>query len=143
VKAGMNEQALSEVCQRHGISLVVLFGSHAKGAARPESDLDLGVLVDEYPVEPERELALIRDLVQALRRADLDLTILNHANPSLCYQAARDGLPLYEREPGAFARFRFRAWKRFIDTARFRRLQQTYVEAFLRGDVYRARQAGH
>jgi predicted nucleotidyltransferase len=138
----MNEPTLADVCSRYGVSLVVLFGSHTKGVARPDSDLDMGVLVDKYPLEPERELALIRDLVYALRRADLDLTILNHANPSLCYQAARDGVPLYEREPDAFARFRFRAWKRFIDTARFRRLQGPFIEAFLRGDVYRARQVG-
>jgi len=136
-----DEQALAHLCPRHGISLIVLFGSHVKGTARPDSDLDLGVLVDEYPLEPERELALIRDLAHALRRADIDLTVLNHANPSLCYLAARDGVPLYEREPNAFARFRFRAWKRFIDTARFRRLKSSYIEAFLRGDVHRARQA--
>ncbi len=139
----MNEQALADVCRRHGVSLVVRFGSHATGAARPDSDLDLGVLVDEYPVAPEQELALIRDLVHALRRADLDLVILNHADPLLCYHAARDGQPLYEREPGTFARFRFRAWKRFIDTARFRRWQGPFIEAFLRGETYRARQASH
>lgn len=139
----MNEPALAEVCRRHGVSLVVLFGSRATGTARPDSDLDLGVLVDEYPVAPERELTLIRDLVHALRRADLDVIILNHADPLLGYHAARDGRPLYEREPGAFDRFRFRAWKRFIDTARFRRLHDPYIEAFLRGDTYRARQAHH
>jgi len=138
----VNELALADVCHRHGVSLVVLFGSQATGMARPDSDLDLGILVDEYPVEPARELALIRDLVYALRRADLDVIILNQANPSLCYQAARDGRPLYEREPGTFDRFRFRAWKRFIDTARFRRLQGPFIEAFLRGEVYRARQVG-
>ncbi|MBU0494577.1 MAG: nucleotidyltransferase domain-containing protein [Chloroflexi bacterium] len=139
----MSEPAWTDVCQRHGISLVVLFGSQATGATRADSDMDLGVLVDKYPLEPEQELALIRDFVHTLRRADLDVTVLNHAAPLLCYHVARDGVPLYERDPQAFARYRFRAWKRFIDTARFRRLKQDYIEAFLRGDSDHARQVGH
>jgi len=43
----VNELALAEVCHRHGVSLVVLFGSHAQGTARPDSDMDLGILSRE------------------------------------------------------------------------------------------------
>lgn len=134
---------LETVCHQYGISLVVLFGSQATELAREDSDVDLGVLLDCYPLSPEMELALIRDMVHATRRGDLDVTILNQADPLLGYHVVRHGIPIYEREPHTFNRYRLRAWKRFIDTARFRRLQKRFVKAFLKGDVYRARQSRH
>jgi predicted nucleotidyltransferase len=32
---------LAELCRRHGIRKLSLFGSELKGSARPESDIDL------------------------------------------------------------------------------------------------------
>lgn len=134
---------LAEFCQKCGISLIVLFGSQVWGSAKEGSDVDLGLVLDTYPIAPEEELRLIRDLVWATENADLDITILNHADPLLGYHVACHGHPLYEREPCSFNRFQLRAWKRFIDTAKFRRLQRPFIEAFLRGDVRRARQDRH
>jgi predicted nucleotidyltransferase len=134
---------LAEFCQKRGISLVVLFGSQVRGLAREGSDVDLGLVLDTYPITPEEELTLIRELVWTTENANLDITILNHADPLLGYHVACHGRPLYEQEPCSFNRFQLRAWKRFIDTAKFRRLQRPFIEAFLRGDVRRARQDRH
>ncbi len=41
--------------------------------------------------------------------------------------AARDGVPLYERAPGEFARFVSLATRRFADTEKFRRAQQALL----------------
>jgi hypothetical protein len=71
----------------------------------------------------------------------LDIVILNHANPLLGYHIVRDGTLLYESESGAFDHYKLGAWKRYLDTARFRRLESEYVNAFLTGDISRARQA--
>lgn len=133
--------SLETVCHQYGVSLVVLFGSQVTGLARDDSDVDLGVLLDCYPLVPETELALIRDLVHATRSGNLDLTILNQADPLLGYHVALRGIPVYEREPHTFDRYRLRAWKRFIDTARFRRLEDDFIQAFLKGDLRHARQA--
>ncbi|MFB0537427.1 MAG: nucleotidyltransferase domain-containing protein [Anaerolineae bacterium] len=134
---------LAEFCQERGISLIVLFGSQVRGSAKEGSDVDLGLVLDTYPIKPEEELTLIRELVWTTENANLDITILNHADPLLGYHVACHGCPIYEREPHSFNRFQLRAWKRFIDTARFRRLQRPFIEAFLRGDVRRARQDRH
>lgn len=136
----LTASSLETVCHQYGISLVVLFGSQVTGLARDDSDVDLGVLVDCYPLALETELALIRDLVHATRSGNLDVTILNQADPLLGYHVVRHGIPVYEREPHTLSRYRLRAWKRFIDTARFRRLQRPFVEAFLKGAAHRARQ---
>ena len=143
MKKLLKTDGLTGLCQERGISLIVLFGSQVQGSAKEGSDVDLGLVLDAYPIAPEEELTLIRELVLTTENADLDITILNHADPLLGYHVACHGHPLYERESCSFNRFQLRAWKRFIDTAKFRRLQRPFIEAFLRGDVRRARQNRH
>jgi predicted nucleotidyltransferase len=47
---------LAEFCQERGISLIVLFGSQVRGSAKEGSDVDLGLVLDTYPIKPEEEL---------------------------------------------------------------------------------------
>lgn len=42
----LDEATLARFCQRHHIRRLSLFGSHLKGAARPDSDIDLLVEFD-------------------------------------------------------------------------------------------------
>ena len=62
-----SRDAILAIAKKHGASNVRVFGSFARGDARPESDLDL--LVD---MEPDRSLldtvSLIQELEQALGR---------------------------------------------------------------------------
>jgi hypothetical protein len=45
--ATVDRAALAEVCRRHHIAWLAVFGSHARGDARPDSDVD--VVVDFVP----------------------------------------------------------------------------------------------
>jgi predicted nucleotidyltransferase len=132
---------LPEVCERFDVMFVVMFGSRTKGTARSGSDMDMGVWLRTAPVSAEIELDLIRALVLATREGNLDVVVLNHADPLLGYHIVRDGVLLYERESGIFDRYRLWAWKRYLDTEKFRQLESKYVSAFLAGEVHHARQA--
>ena len=88
------------------LRLAVLFGSGARAALRPDSDLDLGVV-------PQGELTLNDELglQVAIERATgrrVDLVRLDHAAPLVCFEVARDGVLLYENEPGTWEAFRVR-----------------------------------
>ncbi len=131
---------LPGVCDQFGVSFIVMFGSRAKGAARPDSDVDVGLWLADPDITPEQELELIRALALATHEGNLDVAILNHADPLLGYHVMRDGLLLYEQEHGMFDRYRLRAWKRYLDTEKFRRLDSAYIDAFLSGEVRHARQ---
>lgn len=45
-------------------SRTILYGSEARGDARPDSDIDLLILVDEPQLTPEREQEIIRPLYE-------------------------------------------------------------------------------
>jgi len=136
----MAADTLPEVCERFGVMFVVMFGSRTKGMARSDSDMDMGVWLRTAPISAERELDLIRALVLATHEGNLDVVVLNHADPLLGYHVVRDGVLLYERESGTFDRYRLWAWKRYLDTEKFRQLESEYVSAFLAGEIRHARQ---
>lgn len=103
-----------------GVELIVVFGSHARGKARADSDLDVGVLFSAGRCE----LDLLEEVREALGGGDdLDLVCLNRAGSLLLKEAAQDGIVQFESRPGAVEEFRLRAYKRYMDTAKFRRLE--------------------
>lgn len=93
---------LDGIASRHeGLELLVLFGSRARGDSGERSDWDLGFVAREgFDPQP-----LQVDLSRHLRTDALDLADLSRSNGLLRYRVARDGLPVFERLPGAFHRF--------------------------------------
>jgi predicted nucleotidyltransferase len=66
------------------LRLIVLFGSSARGRARQDSDLDVGVFA-KHPLSATQRTDLWGRLSQLLQ-AEVDLTVLNHVEPLLGYQ---------------------------------------------------------
>lgn len=105
-----------------GVRLLVMFGSRARGTARPDSDLDVGVLLGtETPGLMDRSRGEIEDSIES--NADVDLVFLGEADPLLMFEVATTGRPLFEDAPGAFEEFRVLAVKRYYDTAWIRTIE--------------------
>ena len=86
------------------LQLAILFGSHARGAARPDSDIDLAIL----PADPDLSLGDENALVADLERAtglQVDLVRLDLASPALRWRIARDGIVLLSDPAHAGPRF--------------------------------------
>lgn len=100
------------------MQLAYLFGSRASGSARPESDFDIGILLEASAARAERG-ATIRRLAARLGREVssvlLDIVILNDAPALLRHRVIRDGLLLFERTPADRVRFAIRTIRDYQD----------------------------
>lgn len=110
---------LDELCERHGIAVLTVFGSAARGHPAPR-DLDVGVLL-RRGTKPQL-LALIGDLQDAAD-TDIDLVLLNNGGPVIRERALVGSVPVYEHEPGAWAQAATLAVLERMDTDWLRELQ--------------------
>jgi predicted nucleotidyltransferase len=93
-----------------------LFGSTARGADLPHSDLDLAVLLSEDP--PPTLEGLHTQFADALAEAisrPVDLVILNRAPVDLIHRVLRDSVLLLDRDPSARIRFEVKARNDYFD----------------------------
>jgi predicted nucleotidyltransferase len=99
---------------------VYVFGSHARGTARRDSDLDVAVLLRAAPPRTllGQPLALADQLGTATRRG-VDLVVLNTAPPDLVHRVLRDGVLVRDLDPAARIRFEVAARNAYFDLKPF------------------------
>ena len=99
---------VTRLLSQAGVELAILFGSAAAGKLRPDSDIDIGILLaPDRELDFNGELKLATELEQALGR-EVDLVRLDNASTLLRFEAAQ-GRCVLEARPGAFADFAARA----------------------------------
>ena len=86
-----------------GLVAAWAFGSSQDGHVGPDSDIDIALLF-ESPPSLEVQMALLAELQDTLHFEDIDLVVLNDANPILRFEAI-SGRPLFCRDMGRRAEF--------------------------------------
>ena len=112
-----------------------IYGSVVTGRARPDSDVDIAVLVSEKVMrrDPFRyRIELMTDLMDVLKRDDVDLILLNQAPPLLAHRVLKNGKLIIERSPSARAAFQVSTVNRYLDTQPMRNLYLTYLKKHAR-----------
>lgn len=110
--------AAAEVAAAYALDLVVLFGSAARDGFARARDVDLAVTGDPERGKPPggwswgREATLYAAFTQRLG-VEVDVVEADRASALLQAHVARDGVPVYERVPGAFEVFQREAERRF------------------------------
>jgi uncharacterized protein len=122
------------------VQAAVLFGSHAKGRARADSDLDIAVLLD-LELAPsdasERARRLIGALSQVLAADRVDLVVLNDAPPALSFQVLKHGSVAFERDRVFLHRLRVRVYSAHSDYEPSERFFREQVKRRALGGVTR------
>ncbi len=93
--AAQLERSLA-VLARHRPIAVYAFGSRAAGEARPDSDLDLAVLLPAGASITMSERLGVVDKLQHIVGVDVDLVILNEARLPVRFEIIRHGTVLWE-----------------------------------------------
>ena len=111
--------------------LLILFGSRATDRARTDSDWDVAVVSDHSLSLGERgTLAEEAARLLGANEDHVDLVDLWSASPLLQYFVAKEG-KLLIGDPFLFIRFKVRAWKRYLDTAKLRRLRSESLKQYV------------
>ena len=123
------------VSRRREIQAAYVFGSTITGRTRPDSDVDVAVLLDRR-VRPtgmlSYRLGLMADLGSALRRVDVDVVILNEASPLLAHRVLSQGHCVFERSASARVQFHVRTAARYSDLLPMFRTHLQYLKKSVR-----------
>lgn len=111
---------LAELAQTAGLRLVVLFGSRARGAARPGSDVDIAILGGAQ----ERHADVIQSLCSVFPGHSLDVIRLESADALLRHEVMHRGVRLWG-DPVLFSEYRAYAYRAFTDAADLFALERT------------------
>jgi uncharacterized protein len=101
------------------IAAAWLFGSAARGELRPDSDLDIGILLRDPRATGVDEYALLGELTARLETVDpprpVDVVLLEHQGPVFAHEALIDGILIHEPDRERRIAFQTTAIARGID----------------------------
>lgn len=113
-----------EAARPSGVVAAYLFGSHARGTAHRESDVDVAVLLDyealsERGARAREALRLCTELVAVTHSNQVDVVVLNDAPPELAAGVVSRGRRLYCTDEAADHAFVRTALLRHADVRPF------------------------
>lgn len=111
--------AVETILAAAGIDLAVVHGSRARSAARPDSDLDVGILaIGAKPVSYRAMGAIARDLSKTLAM-EVDVADLATPDAIFRFEVARCAQPIFQHRADAFTDFLAKAMIDYADIQRF------------------------
>jgi predicted nucleotidyltransferase len=111
------------------LAYAVLFGSAARDALRPDSDVDIAVELRPAARLDREALGALMIRLEAAAERHVDLVLLEDAAPPLAYRIFRDGRVIIERDHAALARRKARAILDYLD---FKPVEDRCAEGVLR-----------
>jgi uncharacterized protein len=96
-----------------------LFGSWARDAVTPLSDIDIAVYLREAHPDAEDKLAILGELADHLETDDIDLVVLNSAPLTLQARVVRDRQVLVDRQPYVRHAFESLVMRKYFDFSIF------------------------
>ena len=123
------EKVKNKILELADIKLMILFGSMARNQANDNSDIDLGIILEDI-----NQVNRLKDEFQKLYfKRPVDLIILNNADPLLKYQVTREGKVLYEKQEEYYVSFVVKSFKEYCDTKKLRKLEEKYIKNYIEG----------
>lgn len=122
---------LKDVLSSHpDVRLALLFGSHARGTAGPDSDVDVAVLA------PGADLLSLAGSLSAACDRDVDVISLHDPGVPLLEELVRDASVLFESRPGLSAEWRSKTLATLeIDRPWFARMQDAWLARVAREGI--------
>lgn len=128
------KKKIGRLAEKHGLGLIILFGSFAAGKNRKESDVDIAVRSKE-DFSLSDELLFVRDLNKIIP-GKIDLSIVNHANPLHLYEISKSAVLLYGSKKD-FIKFKLYAFHRYNDYLPYFKLEEKLNRSIIKQYAHR------
>ncbi len=127
-----SSEQIAPIARKHGIILLLRFGSSVTGRLHAHSDVDLAVLLERVPGSLAAHAQLLEALQQLFPDREVDLVLLNRADP-LLLRKITEGCRLVYGSLRELQRLKIYAFKRYQDHRRYLAMERSYVERSLEG----------
>ena len=124
------ETDLNTIARKRGIRLILRFGSSVTGKTHARSDVDIAVLLDHAKVSFQEHADLLQDVQQLFPEQEVDLALLNHADPLFLKKITDDCQILYGPLE-VLHRLKIYAFKRYQDHRKYFDMERRYAARFL------------
>jgi predicted nucleotidyltransferase len=124
-------RSIADMARKRGLSLVVLFGSVAANAARPDSDIDIAVKFGDEDPGLLRILEVQEEISGLFRGRKVDLSVLNRADPLFLKKIAEQ-CEFLSAEPGAAAAFLLMAFRRYQDHRKYLDMERDFAADYVK-----------
>jgi uncharacterized protein len=125
-----NKQKIEEFAKKHGLSLLVLFGSQATGKTHKKSDIDIAFISSKKL--SLREVAnLAFEATSILQDGPVDLVDVRNTSPLLLREIVQSGKILYEKESSTFILLKIYAHKLVMEAKPLLKLRRDSLNNFL------------
>lgn len=120
---------LDEIREKYALELILLHGSQVSGKTHDKSDVDIAVLSKDRNAKPDWYV-LTSDLNEIFGVDNVDITLLNHANP-LLLKAATDVAKLLSGNVADFFKLKLRAFHAYSDYLPYLQMESDFVRSQL------------
>jgi len=123
-------ETLASLAKEYRIRMILLFGSVAGGAVHPKSDRDLGVMFEENEVSLRKHAAVVHRLQELFPDREVDLAILNRADPLFLKKITERCSLLFGSERDLHS-LKMYAFRRYQDHRRFLEMEKRFAREFV------------
>jgi predicted nucleotidyltransferase len=120
---------IADVAARHGLDVVLLFGSGVTGREHALSDLDVAVRTTGADLGYSGYARLLEDLQEVFSGREVDLSFINHADP-LFLKKILEHCELLYGDAAKLQELKIYAFKRYQDHRRFFEMERAYAKRF-------------
>ncbi len=116
-----------KLAEKYNLSVILLYGSGAKGTAMPESDLDFAVKSDkklDFSILYEIE----RAIAEFLQFPEIQIIDMKSVSENFLAEILPESIPLFVQDETAFDAFKIYIWKLNAESKWLRDMNYAYLK---------------
>jgi predicted nucleotidyltransferase len=121
---------VSTIARKFGVVLALQFGSSVTGKTHERSDVDIAVLLERPDISFQEHADLLDDLHQLFPGKEVDLAMINHADP-LFLKKIIDDCQILFGSAQRLQRLRIYAFKRYQDHRKYFEMERQYAAKYV------------